>query len=896
MVIKKILQSWLILAILEGIGVSIALLIIPADSKQGGVFGFSPLRLVLIGGVLLITLLLAFFLWYTIRRESLDQGIMFTQTIKRGLIYWTLVIFSFLVVLVGSQLYHLVTHLEDTALQNYFARLAPLLLWSVLLGLQTLIILPILRNGSFYSSGMQSANVRASLIVFAIFLVFWGVVILTGWGIKPDTIGWHAPGVPILPVQVWLAWLVGLGVLAFGLIWRPRAIFFDILMVVLLWVGTAWLWSSQPLKPDFFALRPVPPNFDFAPFSDASAYDMTAHRLLIGEGFGGLALKPMYAFFLAVLHRLAGFNYESVVGLQVWILALLPVLIYALGCFLHHRMAGSVAAVLVSLREANAINLSGFIGVSHAKLMLSDLSSAVIIAGLTLLLVIWLRNNKWKMTHFTSLPILTGGLLGMLLLIRPQVMVLIPAVLILVVLGTMQLPWRQHIKRPLFAVIWVLVGVGLSVSGWMYITWRETGVPVLNDPWQTAYMTSVYRLNPNEENVDLDRLPQQPGETLADYNTRIQQVVGEFIRQYPDVVIRFVAGHYLHNQIESLLILPDSPWFSYAFDSKSFSRWKTQFDKIWEDCCSLKAYIGDLPYWRVKDNTLSSSSVIPLLINLAVIALGIGGSWKRQRWIALLPLWIEAVYLLSVAIGRQSGWRFTLPVDWVVILYYAIGITECTLWLGTVFVRKVDISSDVPVVITESQLSLRQLSLRQQSPVWLDKWAIAVLLFVFLLGWMPQMMIWFTPVRFPHLSEEALFASFASEKQMLKERAGNDLLSPEYLRQHGILLYRGLALYPRYYRSGQGEPSSGWQIFRVKNFNRLGFYLMGPDEEKVLLALDKPPQSLPNGRDVLVIGCPGSAYVDALAVITYPSNGNISSGIILRSPIPSTVSCPFPAP
>jgi hypothetical protein len=191
--------------------------------------------------------------------------------------------------------------------------------------------------------------------------------------------------------------------------------------------------------------------------------------------------------------------------------------------------------------------------------------------------------------------------------------------------------------------------------------------------------------------------------------------VSDFTLQHPDVVMNFVAGHYMHNQVESLLILPDSPWFSYAFNSKAFSRGISQFDKVWEDCCSVKSYISSLPYWRAQEDALSSISVFPMLVNLALVALGIGASWKRRGWVALLPLWLEVCYILSVALGRQSGWRFTLPVDWVVILYYAAGIAECTFWVGKVYVRKMDFSKDVSVI-----------SMQSPEPAgWFNKWAMA---------------------------------------------------------------------------------------------------------------------------------------------------------------------------
>jgi hypothetical protein len=64
----------------------------------------------------------------------------------------------------------------------------------------------------------------------------------------------------------------------------------------------------------------------------------------------------------------------------------------------------------------------------------------------------------------------------------------------------------------------------------------------------------------------------------------------------------------------------------------------------------------------------------------------------------------------------------------------------------------------------------------------------------------------------------------------------------------------------------------GWAAYASRDYNRLGFFLMGSIESHVVLALDGMPGSgsipaFPNASDVIIIGCPEDNYVDALAVV-----------------------------
>ena len=76
---------------------------------------------------------------------------------------------------------------------------------------------------------------------------------------------------------------------------------------------------------------PYPPNNEMYPFSDAVGYDRAAMNALIGEGLGSKIYidKPIYVAFLAIIHMLVGNQINSVVGLQVALIALLPVMLYS---------------------------------------------------------------------------------------------------------------------------------------------------------------------------------------------------------------------------------------------------------------------------------------------------------------------------------------------------------------------------------------------------------------------------------------------------------------------------------------------------------------------------------------------------------------------------------------
>jgi len=706
-------------------------------------------------------------------------------------------------------------------------------------------------------------DLRSGLIVLSVLLVLWGFVLATGVGIRADRIGWYEPGAPLLPVQAWLAWGLALLFLLVYCFLRVTPVLkgLDLLIMLLLWLAAIWIWDSQPMLPNFFAPRPIAPTYTYYPYSDALGYDLTSHRVLLGIKEPLLPSKPLYSYFLAGLRAVQGVGYEEVVRLQIVVLALFPVLIYSILSVMHHRVAAFFAALLIIFREANALQLSGVIKVAHSKLLLSDLPTAVFFAFVIWVVVLWLRKVKGSETPALYPSFVLGALLGFSLLLRPQTTVLIPTVGLFVML--------VFLRRPLFmlkSVALMLAGVIIAFSGWAYYSIQHTGFILLNDPWQTAYMTSVYHLSPDVVDMDVNRIPRHEGETLGDYNTRVQRSVTEFTFHYPQVVAQFVSAHFFHNQIESLLILPMSPFWVYHVEPRLIERWQEQWSRLMQDCCSPRAYLKIMPFWGAWNvhiglfNVYSMGELTPvtflsLCFNLAMVAFGIGVIWNRQRTLMVFALLLNITYIFSSAMGRQSGWRFMLPVDWIVVMFYAVGLTELTFWGISIVYKQPRF---------QAALMNETISTAGGDTGWsYIKWSLTLLLVV-LISWSFNLTEWFIPVRYTPKSTQELLATYS--------RPNDTALWQE----SGFSAFEGRAMYPRYYRAGQLETTPPWMVDVLPFENRLAFQLLGSKELWVVLSQQESPEEMKHGADVLVIGCVRDSYIEAKEIVLRSPNNTAS--------------------
>ncbi len=873
-------QLYLFLATLEGLFAFVLFLRLPTDSNQTWL-GYSPERFAGITALLLGTAAFAFLTIRFFRRAAWRDRLLtrLRQFLRSGLLYYGILLLALVLGIVSSHVVWLGTAITDPFYRAIVARLAPPALWLALLSWQTLFYLPLLRFGKPHFNKTSKLLRTSALVLFALVLL-WGLVAITGIGIKPDVGGWDPPGAPVVVRQVWLAWGAGILFLIVQTVLRAgsddgnarRLKWLDVGISILLWIAAFWIWTQTPLSPSYFAPQPRAPNFEYYPYSDAAYYDLAAQRLLIGEGFSGIPMKPLYAMILALFHTLVGQDYVDVVMLQIAVLALLPVAAYWLTKSLHVRLSGLIFALLLIARERNAILLSGDIRVSHSKLLMSGMPVTLAIVLLTWLLIRWLQKPSQRRWY----PLAIGGILGLLMLIRPQILILALAVGAIIAIFSLRRFRSMRINAGFF-----VLGLSLALTPWLWRSYETTGRVTLNSPEQMAYLTKLYSLEPWTYTVE-----RNPGESDGDYAQRVNDHLFGFMRAHPDEVAQFVSAHFMHNEVAMLLALPMSPWFVQNPNTALTMYGWGQSPRFWDTCCSLQAYVTETNFWGGSwEGALSSQMIAMLFLNLALIAIGFGAAWQRRDIVGWLPLALSLVYSASTAVGRYSGWRLILPADWVVFMYYAMGIGQISLWgwaYGT--------GEPLLTPVTDSgETTWKRFSHAMRLAPRDIRFALVWGLVFLALGLSPLLVEKGIKPRYTPLMD-------AEQLEILQQamNPGENAQTLEQFRQdERAVVLQGRAFYPRYLDEGQGEPGGDWPAYMPRDFARLGFTLMGPRQAQVIVRMesDSPPERFPNAAEVFVVGCKSVDFVDAAAVIVQDE----SQSFIIRNP-EARLRCPLPPP
>lgn len=845
---RSFLLLYTSLAAVEALFAIAWLFALPSEDG-GGLLGFSASRWLL---ALMLFALAAGFAWASVLiwrrpnvRERLEEGV--GRALSRTWVYWGALLLAFIGLLIGVYLIQATFKFTDALILARLQRLLPAIAWAFLVSLQSLILFPWIKaqqakraSGGNWRSVLAPAGIALAGLALLAAFVAWSRL-----GLRPDRTGWDSPGTPLLGTQVGLVLLVA--ILVWGLVawghkrWGLKPSYLDLALGVVIWLVAVALWQTQPLQPTYFSPRPQPPNWAYYPYSDAASHDLVAQNLLIGEGFTPISEKPLYSFFLAGLHAAFGQDYLRIVSVQILLLALFPVVLFALARRLGYRLGGLVLAGAVILRERNTIALSGDISVSHSKLLMTDLPTALALAFFTLLLVKWLQEGRTRLRG----PFLLGAYLGFLVLLRSQSVVFVPLLLLLVFISA----GGAFKHRSTLAIV-ALSGFLLAALPWLWRNYQANGSFGYSQPLQARYLAKQYSWTPEAND------PGFPPDTPTSQFVALGFAhVAEFTRQYPGEVARFVSAHFLHNEVSSLLALPMR--FDLADKLVTFYNlrpyWQETQGRLWNECCSLDATIAGSPYWDDWDGVFPRDAWLPLGVNLALIALGLGSAWRRWGWTGLLPLGLHLAYSLSSAVARVSGWRLILPADWVVLLYYCLGLTQLVLCIWA-YLSGHDAEfapSQVAAVKTLAKHPWRQDRIPQMAAV------------VFGLALLVPLAETWLPARYEPVTSEAV--QVAWEQAGLANQAGMDV--DTFLDQPGAQVLVGRALWPRYYAADMGEPGGDWPAFNPLPFSRLGFVLAGPRGAQVVLPLLDAPAQFPNAADVLVFGCQEVSYFRAAAVL-----------------------------
>ena len=819
-------------------------------------FGYSSQRLALAGVLILSGILFGWIGFQagkdTPRARRFSSALLGSEAALHRL-FWTGLALCFLG-WVGSAL---PSYRVPEGLGEYLQRLRPFMFWLSGVGLAALLLLLAERRSAGARPALAApAALSVARFTLVVFMLIWLLVLLTGLGLRIREDYWYGAGVPALPLQVLFSAAAGLMVGRLEITGRLRGQKrSDLLLFLLIWVLAAILWAREPMRPSFFMPGPSFPNRDFYPFSDASRFDLGSQFALIGQGlFNGQYFdRVLYSAFLTYLHALAGQNFIQVTAAQAAIFAVFPAIVYLIGRELGGRALGAASAVLIALRGMNSIAAAGWIDLASPRMMLTDFPTAILLAWFTLLIIRWLKDpgGKWHTALWA------GCALGLAVLLRTHALLLLPLVALLA-LVSYHFSWRP----------W-LAGVSLLALGMMLATlpWdlrsNARGAPLFSTYFHRIELIIKERYNlwPADDTSAAGSFAalEAPGRQTASPHTALMLVQP---RPRCEGLVCSGINHFLHNMITSVLFLPTSPGLDNLRQTvkEAFPYWQ-------------QGWLGDgfSPLWAVF-----------LAINLALIALGIGSARTERGGPGLVPLFIYLGYGLSNAFALTSGGRYIVPTDWIVCIYFLLGALSAARW-GWNLLHGGD------VVLAAQPADPLPRAAVGSFPQRLRTGLIAAALVLAIGSLIP-----FSEQLFPRR-----YAGVQYRSQVLAELRDRGLLTPagleltqikDFLADQDARLLMGRGLYPRYYEARKGESSSG-SPYRLMDFPRLAFTLIGPQGQRGVVLPGQLPFSLPNGSDVIVLGCFNKNYMDALAVFVLDEPAEVYT----RSP-EAPLECPVKPP
>lgn len=918
---SRIITAWrlyFLLAFGEGIFVLLRHFQAGSESASAVLWGLSASRVLIGGAYLALVLWLAWLIIRSWARPDWFQSACsrFSTRLVQPKVWGAGLLLSLAGLFLGIYLLLSIPETGEAFTRLILARLAPALAWLSALCAQTILLLLFLR-AEIDSHKVKTSGWALVLLALAVagLLAVWAWVVKYQFPTESKTLGWNELGAPLLETQVFLGWGIGMGVyLLISLAWpggdrtgrqKTTLRWLDIGIALTLWLGTVLLWSATPTSANWFVTDPRPPNFAYYPDSDAADYDKVAQELMIGEGyeFAGLPYirRPLHGLYLLALHGIAGQDYPTLINYQILILATLPLLIYLLASLLSNRLAGLFAAVFIALREANSIVLASRITTSNARTLLVDLPTALVVVLFVLVFVVGLRAKARKPVLF----LVVGGLLGMLVLLRPEMVILvIPSVLILLAAF-----WKQS-RWFLASLGMIVLGGALVLSPWMWRNWQATGRLVVGeDPSFRIYsileryreqispaptptpgeipaidlqsklrierssmaglMPASYSIMAPAIVVD-DPAPPPAEPEQAPTSGNLMDLLGSlatFIRANAGQLGRQFLAHYMNSQMQVILVLPTE--FRPARSAIGFIAHR-QPDMLWAECCMVTGYVRDMPYWRKWSGQLTPAALFLFLINLTLIGAGVLRAWKKEKVIGLVPLIFCITHLLSNAVFRNSGGRYILPVDWAGVVYFSIGLAVFSQWAVNLFAgpRFQDRAAWVEME-AETQAAGPSRSVWRMPGFYLA--AIGLLL----LGCVMVASERLPSKRYTEQLKEAMLqAVMQSDRLSVDDR---QWLASSI--QDGATVEAGRGLYPRYIRPRDVE-FAGKTLGVDLPYRRIEFELIGPANRSVVLPLDDQPDVFPQAADVLLITRPDG---QVLAAGVIDPEGRLLN-LLLRSP------------
>ena len=854
------------------------LLLIPSDIKNQWILGYSFPRVVLIS-IFLLFGSFSFWMVLDLRKKStlVEKTWIRLESLPCVMpLILCLSIFTLLFVVLVT----LNPAIRFGNWQAHLERLLPLIWYIGFLSFQIILLLRFKAAHCTWSTLKQFIKKqRSGIIIFSIITsllsTLLGFILVTGVGAKGNWGLWVEAGVPLLAKQVFWILCAALAINVICEFQKDKKIKSKSLTWFVqhqdLWIcGSIWLvaflvWTQMPLKSNYFFPGPYAPNYEFYPYSDASTWDKNGQIALIGQGFanGYLGMDHLgLSAFLAMLHVIVGQDFSHIVTAQLFVFAAFTVFLYWLGKSFHSRYLGLFLAGLSIIHQVNTLASENILNLSHAKMLMTEFPTGLGLIILSLCLFLWARNQPEKNMGY-MLPI--GGLLAILLLLRFNMLGMPLAILA----GIILILWRKW-KQAVLASSLVLLSFIIVLSPWMVHSWQATGSPFFFMGKVSSVFDADFRSPPNAIPTPTST-PSASSQFLGhDQDSQLTASNEKGAKLSKTIIFaddtpgtsEVILNHFVHNFVTSFLILPVSPYF-YDLEQIIF-----EVNPFW-DRSSRGAWYGEITFLEG----------LFIFINLVIFSLGMSYAWKHWKLAGFVPFGVYVAFNFFLAVARTSGGRYIVPIEWIVILYYGLGVFQ----IGLCFINLLGIK----LVRVKEDKEMARVNIKKGIFM-----VLPFFLFVLIMTIMDQSI----PPRYESLTKSEVIDKIAAAGTLEGSEITIDELRT-FIQSPDSVAYFGRNLYPRYYIGGEGEYSSSKTVYSHFTFPRIGFLLIGPFENKaVLLPLSSMPDYFPHAADTLVVGCVNQTIrkdsIDAYLVIVM--NGN-ESMIYTRDPEVPLV-CPFADP
>ncbi|MEE4193801.1 MAG: glycosyltransferase family 39 protein [Anaerolineae bacterium] len=816
---------WLLMT-LQAFLTTAAILAIPADPKNAILLGYSLQRL----GIIAISLvLLSASIWMIVSSwRQQKPAYHFFGWIDR---HQKSLRLPLLILTIGLGLLLLVSPTQFSTMGAYFQRLLPMISWSFTFCFMTCLWIA-WQHGTGPIPSPKKSRTRIFLIALMVAASVWLFIRLTGIGLTEDML-WNEGSVPLLGLQVWLA--VAVGTFFWLSTEKARNIHdnavgttrMDIIIFIVIWLLSAVIWSQQPIIQSPLVTPPFPPNEEYYSYADGALYDAGGRYVQLGQGINNLKStdKPVYIYFLGALQTIVGTDYERVVFLQTIVLATLPALIYAVGKQLHSRSAGVIAAMLMMLLEMNSYQVTREIQVSHAKMLLTELPTALLLVLLTWLVSRYQqqKDNNEKAYLYLSLM---GSVCALAGFIRGNAYIVVP--LLISFLFFSEKTWKTRIIRPLF----VLIGFGLVALPWFLgAPDGLNAIPKLETISESRFGNGIDETEPEFIRVETpvpveDGIQAPPPDTEKPILPQEQPAVPVLETTPPPATLSenrlfIIANQYLHNLVGASLVFPNQLPF-----------------------VDIKTIVNS-PVWDTGWNgELSIGATILMAINIAIAGLGLASSKEKQRGLRWFPLVLFLTYHLTNGIVRTSGSRYLVPVEWVVILYFSIGLAQLIEW-GTHWWLNIPLAEQR--AIPEPSLQKKQ----TYQPLVIT-W---VVLLLFGLSMPLSDVLANDKLTYPSKSEAWDILYQQGLIEALQDQGFiTDKIEDQVKNNEVVLIFHGMTMTPRFLRANQSiQPV--YDLYQRRSISRLTFLGIGQVTAAINLPLEKSPMEFPDHTEFYVIGC-----------------------------------------